>query len=288
MWKYLADQPRWARPALLTVAARSMSESWKAFFYGALDPGATLTIDKLAGFLWPQALSARVFGFHTWSLTLPQVVEGVVTLLVTYRVVRRWSGPVPGLLAAAIMTLTPVLASMFGHSLEDGALTMCLVLAAGACQRAVLGARLLPLLAAGALAYLLLAAGAVTAVVSLSSVLLLTLTPAADRPCVDGTTDNSAVTMAFGYNGFNRFSGDLVEGSVGTAGAPAPVRPDGSRKGCRTRRRRVHRWRSHTGQAARQPLRTPGGPAGGSPEYRETCCRVIRRSQRTATVPAHP
>jgi 4-amino-4-deoxy-L-arabinose transferase-like glycosyltransferase len=301
VWKSPADQPRWARPALLAVAAlaavlyswnittsgyapfyavaaRSMSESWKAFFYGALDPGATLTIDKLAGFLWPQALSARIFGFHAWSLTLPQVVEGVVTVLVTYRVVRRWSGPVPGLLAAGIMTLTPVLASMFGHSMEDGALTMCLVLAADACQRAVLGARLLPLLAAGAwiglgfqakmlqawvvlpalaLAYLLLApgplrrrtghilaAGAVTAAVSLSSVLLLTVTPASDRPYVDGTTDNSAVTMVFGYNGFNRFSDDLVEGSVdqmtgavGTAGAPpnagtpAPNQPDGAGSG---------------------------------------------------------
>ncbi|MFJ9150250.1 ArnT family glycosyltransferase [Streptomyces sp. NPDC102270] len=170
VWKSPADQPRWARPALqavaalaallyswnittsgyapfYAVAARSMSESWKAFFYGALDPGATLTIDKLAGFRWPHALSARVFGFHAWSLTLPQVVEGVVTVLITYRVVRRWSGPVPGLLAAGIMTLIPVLASMFGHSMEDGALTMCLVLAADACQRAVLGARLL--LAAG-------------------------------------------------------------------------------------------------------------------------------------------
>ncbi|MGW5656919.1 ArnT family glycosyltransferase [Streptomyces humi] len=298
VWKSPTDQPRWARPALLAVAAlaallyswnittsgyapfyavaaRSMSQSWKAFFYGALDPGATLTIDKLAGFLWPQALSARLFGFHAWALTLPQVVEGVVTVLVTYRVVRRWSGPVPGILAAGIMTITPVLASMFGHSMEDGALTMCLVLAADAGQRAVLGARLRPLLAAGAwiglgfqakmlqawvvlpalaLAYLLLAAGplrrrtahvlaagAVTLAVSLSSVLLLTVTPASDRPYVDGTTDNSAVTMVFGYNGFNRFSDDLVKGSVdqmtgmvGTAGSPpnaddpAVGQPDGT------------------------------------------------------------
>src|SRR5450631_4072510 len=101
----------------------------RAFFYGAFDPKATITIDKLAGSFLPQALSARIFGFHPWALALPQVIEGVVAVLAMYRVVRRWAGVVPGLLAAGIFTLTPIAASMFGHSMEDGALTMCLVLA---------------------------------------------------------------------------------------------------------------------------------------------------------------
>jgi len=125
-WRSPAGQPPWARPALLGIAAvaallyarnitraglspfysvavKSMSVSWKAFFYGAFDPKATITIDKLAGSFLPQALSARVFGFHPWSLALPQVTEGVVSVLVMYRVVRRWAGPVPepGRLAAA-------------------------------------------------------------------------------------------------------------------------------------------------------------------------------------------
>jgi hypothetical protein len=90
----------------------------------------TITIDKLAGSFLPQALSARIFGFHQWSLTLPQVIEGVISVLVMHRVVRRWAGPVPAVLAAGLFTLTPVVASMFGHPMEDGALTMCLVLAA--------------------------------------------------------------------------------------------------------------------------------------------------------------
>src|SRR5262245_6399114 len=89
-----------------------MSESWKAFFYGAFDPRATITIDKLAGSFLPQALSARIFGFHPWSLALPQVIEGVVSVLVMYRVVRRWAGPVPGLLAAGLLAVTPIAASM--------------------------------------------------------------------------------------------------------------------------------------------------------------------------------
>ena len=262
-WRSPPGQPAWARPVLAGIAAaaavlyarnlpdagfafyystavKSMSVSWKAFFYGAFDPAATITIDKLAGALVPQALSARVFGFHAWSLALPQVVEGVVAVLVMYRVVRRWAGVAAGLLAAGIFAFTPVAASMFGHSMEDGALTLCLVLAADSWQRAVTGARLRSLVWAGvwvglgfqakmlqawmilpalAVGYLLAAparlrarlwhlgvAGAVTLAVSLSWIALYTFTPAGSRPYVDGTTNNSAIAMVFGYNGLERFN----------------------------------------------------------------------------------
>jgi 4-amino-4-deoxy-L-arabinose transferase-like glycosyltransferase len=224
---------------LYAQAVRSMSQSWMAFLYGAADPKATITLDKLAGAFLPQALSARIFGYHAWSLALPQVVEGVISVLVMYRVVRRWAGVVPGLLASAIFALTPVAASMFGHSMEDGALTMCLVLAADAYQRAVLEARLRWLVLAGvwvglgfqakmlqawlvlpalAIGYLLTApitlrrrlgqlglAGLVMLAVSLSWIALYTFTPAHDRPYISGSTDNSAVAMVFGYNGLSRF-----------------------------------------------------------------------------------
>ncbi|WP_433073403.1 ArnT family glycosyltransferase [Dactylosporangium sp. CA-052675] len=269
-WRSPEGQPGWARPALLlvaalaavlyawrirdsgfalfySVAAKSMSVSWKAFFYGALDPGATVTIDKLAGSFAPQAISARIFGYHAWSLTLPQVVEGVVAVLVMYRVGRRLAGPAAGLLAAGLFGLTPVVASMFGHPMEDGLLTMALVLAADAFQRALLEGRLRSLLLSGvwigvgfqakmmqawlvlpamALTYLVAApgpwrrrlghlgaAGAVMLAASLSWVALYELTPDAWRPYVDGSTNNSALAMVFGYNGFDRF-GLHVPGAV--------------------------------------------------------------------------
>jgi 4-amino-4-deoxy-L-arabinose transferase-like glycosyltransferase len=262
-WRSPPGQPGWARPCLLGIAAaaavvyarnlpdagfafyystavKSMSVSWQAFFYGGFDPAATITIDKLAGSFVPQALSARVFGFHAWSLALPQVVEGVVAVLVMYRVVRRWAGVTAGLLAAAIFAFTPVVASMFGHSMEDGALTLCLVLAADSWQRAVTGARLRSLVWAGvwvgvgfqakmlqawmivpalAAGYLLAAparlrarlwhlgvAGAVMLAVSLSWIALYTFTPAPSRPYIDGTTNNSAAAMVFGYNALERFN----------------------------------------------------------------------------------
>jgi 4-amino-4-deoxy-L-arabinose transferase-like glycosyltransferase len=283
-WRSPEDQPGWARPVLLGIAAlaallyawnisesgyayfysvavKSMSVSWKAFFYGALDPRATITIDKLAGSFAPQALSARIFGFHQWALTLPQVIEGVISVLAMYRVVRRWFGVPAGLLAAGIFTFTPILASMYGHPMEDGLLTMCLVLAADCCWRAVSEARLASLVWAGvwigvgfqakmlqawmvlpalAITYLFIApaplrrrfahlavAGVVMLAVSLSWILLFTVTPANDRPYVDGSTDNNAFVMVFGYNGLERF-GINVPGSVvsmfgGSGSAPRAV-----------------------------------------------------------------
>ena len=76
--------------------------------YGAFDPAGTVTVDKLPGALWVQALSLRIFGFHIWALVLPQVAEGVLTVLVLYRAVRGLAGPQAGLTAAAVLAVTPV------------------------------------------------------------------------------------------------------------------------------------------------------------------------------------
>jgi hypothetical protein len=42
--------------------------------------------------------------------------------------------------------------------------------------------------------------------VSLSWIALYTFTPATSRPYIDGTTNNSAIVMVFGYNGLERFN----------------------------------------------------------------------------------
>ncbi|HEY8983613.1 MAG TPA: glycosyltransferase family 39 protein [Streptomyces sp.] len=258
-----SDQPAYARPALLALvllaavlytwgighssyhafyadAARSMSENWKAFFYGSFDPGNSITLDKLPGFLWPQALSARIFGFHPWALVLPQVVEGVLSLLVLHRLVSRWAGVNAALVACTAFLLTPVSVGLFRTAVEDPAFTLCVLLAAEATQRAARDGRLRPLLAAGvwvgvgfqskmleawavlpalAVVYLVSApiplrrrvvhlgvSAVVMTAVSLSWTVAVTLVPAKDRPYVDGTTDNSAFSMVVGYNFLNRFS----------------------------------------------------------------------------------
>jgi len=230
-------------------AARSMSLNTHALLFGAFDPGATITLDKLSGFLVPQVLSIWVFGFHPWSTLLPQVVEGMVTVLAGYVIGARWKGPAAGLVAAAAVATTPLLVSMFGRGSEDAMITMSLALAFWCWQSALLSGRLLPLMGACVwvaiafqakmmqawfivpalgVAYLLAAphpwvqrirrvllAAVVTLVLSLAWVTFIQLTPASERPYIDGTTDNNAFTMVFGYNGFNRLIPNLIPGVVG-------------------------------------------------------------------------
>jgi 4-amino-4-deoxy-L-arabinose transferase-like glycosyltransferase len=286
-WRSPPDQPAWARPALLAVAGaaavlyawnlgdarpdmfysnavRSMTESWRAFWFGAADPAGSITIDKVPGALWPQALSARIFGFHPWALLLPQVIEGVVSVLVLYRVVRRWTGPAAGLVAAGAFACTPVIAVMFSHSTQaEPALTMCLILAADAWQRAAGTARLRSLMLAGvwvgvgfqakmleawavlpvfAVVYLIVApvavhtrwahvalAGVVTAAVSLSWMAVVAFVPPDSRPFIDGTTNNNVVTMVAGYNGASRL-GTQLPGTAPRGGFVA-IKPGGTSDG---------------------------------------------------------
>jgi hypothetical protein len=64
-------------------------------------------VDKLPGALWVQALSAQIFGWHTWSLVLPQVIEGIAAVLVLYRAVRRLAGPGAATIAALVLAVSP-------------------------------------------------------------------------------------------------------------------------------------------------------------------------------------
>ncbi|HEY3960692.1 MAG TPA: glycosyltransferase family 39 protein [Solirubrobacteraceae bacterium] len=276
-WRSPPDQPPWARPVLLAIAAlacltyawgmngaaleafygaaaRSMSSSWHDFFFGAFDPAGTVSVDKLPGALWPQALSLRVFGFHAWAIVLPQVVEGVLSILVLYRAVRRLAGPVAGIVATAVVATSPVTVALNRGNVADSLLILMIVLAADATSAALTSGRLRTLLLAGmwvglafqakmtvawlvlpalAGAYLLAApprlrtrlthlalAGAVTVIVSLSWMTVVSLVPAHDRPYVDGTQNDSVFSQTFDYNGIAR----LRHGSGVFAGAghPAP------------------------------------------------------------------
>jgi 4-amino-4-deoxy-L-arabinose transferase-like glycosyltransferase len=268
-WRSPPDQPRWARPALLAIAAtaalaygdgmgsvtlepfygaaaRSMSESWHNFFFGAVDPWGTVSVDKLPGTLWVQALSLRLFGFHLWAIVLPQVVEGTLTVLVIYRALRRVSGPGAGLVAATVLALSPGTVLLNRGNISDSLLILLLVLAADATTRAIVEGRLPSLLMAGLwvglafqakmiqawlvlpalyLAYLVAAptarlfrrsghvllASLVVVVVSLSWMTAVSAIPAHDRPYVDGSCDDSLYSQVFLYNGLERLSGNELQ-----------------------------------------------------------------------------
>jgi 4-amino-4-deoxy-L-arabinose transferase-like glycosyltransferase len=267
-WRSPPDQPAWARPALIAVAAlaclayawgagdvqlepyygaaaRSMSESWHDFLFGAFDPAGTVTVDKLPGALWPQALALRVFGFHPWAIVLPQIVAGVLTVLVLYRAVRRLAGPTAAIVAAVALAASPVTVAMNRGNVADSLLILLTVLAADATSAALTSGRRRSLLLAGvwvglafqakmaqawlivpalALAYMVAApgragvrarelalAGVVTVVVSLSWMTVVSLVPAGERPYEDGTRNNSVFSQVFSYNGLARIGlGDVL------------------------------------------------------------------------------
>jgi 4-amino-4-deoxy-L-arabinose transferase-like glycosyltransferase len=247
------------------AADRSMSMSWHNFIFGAFDPAGTITVDKLPGALWLQALSVRAFGLHTWAIILPQVIEGILTVLVLYRAVSRLAGPTAGLVAALVLTVSPATVALDRGNISDSLLVLLLALAADAVSKAIAGPRTLgPLILAGfwvglafqakeieawmalpalGLAYLLsgpglamrrvgqlAAAAVVVALVSVSWMTAVSLVPAAHRPYVDGSHDNSVFEQVFAYNGFSRFGNQTplqvraVELSGVLAPPPVPAR----------------------------------------------------------------
>src|SRR4051794_8814242 len=60
-----------------SAAVRSMAASWHDFLYGSFDSAGVMTVDKPPLALWVQALSVRVFGFHSLSVLVPQALMGM-------------------------------------------------------------------------------------------------------------------------------------------------------------------------------------------------------------------
>ena len=118
-----AGEARWVRPALIALlmltavaylwdlgasgnansfyaaAVEAGTRSWKAFFFGSLDSSSFITTDKPPASIWVMALSGRIFGFSSWSMLVPQALEGVAAVGLLYAAVKRWFGPAAGLAA---------------------------------------------------------------------------------------------------------------------------------------------------------------------------------------------
>jgi 4-amino-4-deoxy-L-arabinose transferase-like glycosyltransferase len=281
LWKGRAGDSGWVRPALLALlagtallylirlgasgwanafysaAVQAGTQSWKAFFFGSSDAANFITVDKPPMSLWVMGLFARVFGVNSWSILVPQALEGVAAVGVLYATVRRWHGPVAGLLAGAVLALTPAAALMFRFNNPDALLVLLLTLAAWATVRALERADGRWLALAGAfigcgfltkmlqafilvpvvaLVYLvaastslrrrlwhLLLAGAALVVSSGWWVAIVELWPSASRPYIGGSQTNSVLELVFGYNGLGRMTGNesgaVVPGGNAQAGA---------------------------------------------------------------------
>jgi len=234
------------------AAVQAGTKSWKAFFFGSFDSSNFITVDKPPMSLWPMELSGRIFGFNAWSMLLPQAIEGVLTVWLLYATVRRWFGASAGFIAGAAMALTPVAVLMFRYNQPDAMMTLLIVAAAYCTTRAIEAASTKWLTLAGvaigfsflvkglqpftvlpalALAYVvaaptslrrrllqLLAAAAGVLVGAGWWVAAVALTPVSDRPYIGGSGNNSALGLAFGYNGLGRITGDESTNGSGGAG----------------------------------------------------------------------
>ena len=226
-----------------SAAVRSMSSSWHNFLYASLDPSGVMTVDKPPLALWVQALSVRFFGYHSLSVLVPQALMGMASVALVYDLVRRRFGRIGGVIAGLALAVTPMTVAVSRHNNPDALLVLCCVAALWCAVRALEDGRTRWLVAAGALVGLgfetkmgvaltvvpgialawlwcspagrmrlhalrqLLTGGAAMVLVGGAWPALIALTPAADRPWVSGTSDNSIFSLIFEYNGLGRVDG---------------------------------------------------------------------------------
>src|SRR2546428_518369 len=249
LWNLAASG--WAN-AYYSAAVLAGTKSWAAFFFGSLDASNFITVDKAPGALWVMEISARLFGFSAWSVLAPQALEGVATVALVYLAVRRWYGPAAGLLAGAVVALTPVAGLMFRFNNPDALLVLLITAATYATVRAIENGRTRWLVLAGALvgagflakelqAFIIIPvlggvylfagppalgrrigqvlAAAVAVIVSSGWwIAAVELIPSASRPYIGGSQNNDLISLIFGYNGFGRLTGN-ESGRIGDFGA---------------------------------------------------------------------
>ena len=265
---------RWTLPALLVLtgvlylfgalhngmansyyaaAVQAASQDWTAWLFGSLDAANYVSVDKPPLATMVMGLSARLFGFSSFSMLLPSVLAGVGSVWLVYAAVKRQFGFMSAAIAGMVLVMTPVAALMFGFNNPDAILTLMLTASGYAFLRSLEGKR--PLLWLGlaglftglafntkmlqglmvlpamVLVYLVFAkppiitrflhvmfAGVITTMSTLWWSVLVWLTPAGSRPWVGSTNDNNIWSLIFGYNGFGRLLGGRGGGPGGGHG----------------------------------------------------------------------
>ncbi|MHB8491369.1 MAG: glycosyltransferase family 39 protein [Solirubrobacteraceae bacterium] len=232
-------------------AVRSMGLSWHNLFFGALEPGATVSLDKPPLDLWPAVLSTKVFGYGAFALRLPQALAGVLAPLLVFGALRRPFGARAGLAGAAALAFMPIEVITARSDTTDSIMMALSALALAAVVRATRTGSTRWLLAGAAamgiafnvklteswlalaplalIAWLgmprsaprvrpLLAGAAVYLVVAMAWIGFPLLVPSHSQPYAVGSTNGSPWNAAFVFNGIDRLKG------TGQLEGPAAVR----------------------------------------------------------------
>ncbi|GAA4079201.1 ArnT family glycosyltransferase [Streptomyces shaanxiensis] len=267
--------PRWSLPALIAIlilaavlyswnlsgaglnsfysaAVLSGTQSWKAWFFGSLDAGNFLTVDKPPFALMVMGLSCRVFGYGTWQMMLPMILVALATIWIVHASVKRVWGHGAATVAALVLALTPITVAINRDNNPDTLLVFLMAGGAALALRAVHNGKLLPLVGSavcfglafntkmlqGYIAlpavfavYLyaakpklvkrivnLLVAGVALVVSSFWWAAAVSLVPADERPYIGGSTDGTAWDLIMGYNGLGRIFGGEGNGGGGGGG----------------------------------------------------------------------
>lgn len=267
------------------AAVQAASQYWTAWLFGGLDAANYVSVDKPPLATMLMGLSARLFGFSSFSMLVPSVLAGVGSVWLVYGAVKRQFGFTSAVIAVATLMLTPVAALMFGFNNPDAILTLMLTASGYAFLRSLEGKR--PLLWLGlaglftglafntkmlqglmvlpamVVVYLVFAkppivtrflhvifAGVITTMSTLWWSVLVWLTPAGSRPWVGSTNDNNIWSLIFGYNGFGR-----LLGGRGGGGGPGGGTPPSGGMGLQTAGSTTQTMADGAGMM-------PGGPGG--------------------------
>lgn len=275
------------------AAVQAASQDWTAWLFGSLDAANYVSVDKPPLATMVMGLSARIFGFSSFSMLLPSVLAGVGSVWLVYGAVKRQFGFASAVIAGVTLMLTPVAALMFGFNNPDAILTLMLTASGYAFLRSLEGKR--PLLWLGlaglftglafntkmlqglmvlpamVVVYLVFAkppmvtrllhvmfAGVITTMSTLWWSVLVWLTPAGSRPWVGSTNDNNIWSLIFGYNGLGR-----LLGGRGGGGGPGGAPPSGGIGGMTTLQTAGNTTQTMADGAGMMPGGMGGGPGGG-------------------------
>ncbi len=228
------------------AAVRSMAGSWHDFFFGALEPSGTVSIDKPPVDLWLQVASTGALGFGRLSLHIPEALGGIAACGLLFGALRRPFGFVAALTAALALAVLPVSVLTARSDTMDSVLAALEVAALWLSWRALESGRMRWSLAAAAVMGLafnvklaemlialpamallwllaadsgrrmrsLLACAATFLAVALSWTAIASLTPTSKRPFPIGSSNGSIWHVTLVYDGLSRLSG---KGATGTA-----------------------------------------------------------------------